>query len=137
MTDAGVSNIAVVLVDVPGFLDEVLSRELGDHTGFDVMRVDDPQLTIGERRDAVVVVRATLGSLKRAPMPLHLHLRVVGTIAVTEGEGSRGDAYLVSPAGTNVSHRDLAQIIRKLAAERNAVLAAVKQNDQAFSRSEP
>jgi hypothetical protein len=136
MTGAGDSNIAVVLVDVPGFLDEVLSRELGDQTGFDVMRVDDPQLTIGERRDAVLVVRATLGSLKRAPVPLP-DLRVVGTIAVTEGEGSRGDAYLVSPAGKNVSHRELAQIIRKLAAERSAEVAAVKGDDQVFSRSEP
>jgi hypothetical protein len=36
-----------------------------------------------------------------------------------------------------VSHRDLAQIIRKLAAERSAGIAAVKQDDQAFSGSEP
>ena len=118
MTTVSPLNIAVVLVDLPGFLDDVLARELGNHPGFDVMRLEDPRLTIRDRRDAVVVVRATLGSLKRAPMPLPMHVRVLGTIAVTEDDDSRGDAYLVSPAGTNVSHRDLAQIIRKLALDR-------------------
>jgi hypothetical protein len=136
MTNAASANIAVVLIDVPGFLDAVLSRELGEHAGFDVMRLDDPSAALGNRREAVVVVRATPASLRRATSPLPDHVRVLGTVAVTEGDDPRGDAYLVSPAGTDVSHREIAQIIRSLAAEHGSASAATRQADRVLSRGE-
>ena len=136
MTDVRSSNTIVVLVDVPGFLDEVLARELGDDGGFEIMRLGDPRLATRNHRGAVVVMKATLASLNRSPARLPMHMRILGTVAVTEGDDSRGDAYLVKAAGTNVSHRELAQIIRSLAAGRDTALAMVRQEDQAFSRGE-
>jgi hypothetical protein len=111
------TRIDVLLVGLPGFYEELLRREFGRDAGVQVTRMaelatgpEPPSLAL----DAVIVVGMSASSLRRATELTGRISGVVGMLAVTDDE-PRGDAYLVSPVGRNVSPQELAQVIRDVA----------------------
>jgi hypothetical protein len=66
--------------------------------------------------DSVIVVGTTGAALRRATRLIDRGKKILGTIAVTDDEPV-GDAYYVEPAALNVSHHELAELIRQVADE--------------------
>src|SRR5690348_9289591 len=114
--------IAVLLIDLPGFYEALLRREFAGDSAISVRRVVEYDEALGSfTGDCVIVVRASAASLRRATS-LSSSSRILGTVAVTDEE-PRGDAYLVTSAGSNVSRHELAQVIRDVVAATRPVSA--------------
>src|SRR4051812_45155534 len=113
MSTAGPIQVAVLLVGLPGFYEGLLRREFSADSGITVRHLaetsdsDAPPL----EEDSIIVVGTSAASLRRATALVNRGSRILGTVAVTDDE-PRGDVYLVSPAGVNVSRHELAQVIR-------------------------
>ena len=117
MADVELNRVEVLLVGLPRFYEALLQREFGADSRVYVRQLTDTDgltSSAGEL-DSVIVVAASAASLRRAADFVSRSARILGTIAVTDEE-PRGDVYLVSPAGTNVSHQELAQVIRRILA---------------------
>jgi hypothetical protein len=114
---AGSSRLAVLLIGLPGFYESLLQRECAPDPRITVARLSEEGGTDAVPRDvdAVIVVGIDAPSLRRAAELVGRSARVLGAVAITDDE-PRGDVYLVTPAGTNVTPHELAQVIRDIAA---------------------
>ena len=112
MTSIVATRVGVLLVGLPGFYEDLLRREFEHDAGIRVGRAPE-QGTEAEPLDfdAVILAGMSAPSLRRAVDLGARMRRVIGTIAITDDE-PRGDVYIVSPAGRNVTRLELAQVIR-------------------------
>lgn len=108
--------IDVVVVGLPRFYESLLQQAFGTNSQMRVTRLgdDDSPEALALDSDSVIVVGTTAASLRRATGLIARGKRILGTIAVTDDE-PRGDVYLVEPAGKNVSHHELAHVVRQVA----------------------
>ena len=116
---AGTNRLAVLLIGLPGFYESLLQREYARDPSITVARLSEEAsaAALPQDVDAVVVVGIDAPSLRRAAELVGSSARVLGAVAITDDE-PRGDVYLITPAGTNVTPHELAQVIRDIAAGR-------------------
>ena len=138
MSTARIHQVVVLLVGLPGFYEWLLRRELAAEQTVIVQRFEnreDPDdLLLDE--DAVIVTGAAPRSLRTASELLSRQPRILGIVAVTDDEPG-GDAYLVRPAGPNVTSRQLAEVIREVVAEGRAGRRTQRSFLRGLIRSKP
>lgn len=112
-----VTRVSVLLVGLPAFYEGLLEREFGPESGITVRRLADDALlgTIALEPETVLVVGATPPLLRRASERSARDPALLGVVAVTDAE-PRGDVYVVTPAGMNVTRAELAGVIRDVVA---------------------